>query len=108
MTQAITKIAAPLRLTAELSHWREVSPSDLPETLNLKLTASETAAVDEARGLLNRSPEIDSVNVSCAPPEIEFWCYDVCYIKVFRQAGCYLFLQGKYSYSEQVEYSIPL
>jgi len=48
------------------------------------------------------------VNVSCTPPEIESWRYAVSYVTVFRDVGCYLFLQGKYDCSEQVEYSVEI
>lgn len=109
MTNALNQtVAEPLTLTVELSYWDEVATPDLPETLNLELTADEVAAVHEARAFLNRNPAIHSVNVSCTPPEIESWRYDVSYVTVFRDVGCYLFLQGKYDCSEQVEYSVKI
>lgn len=109
MTQSIAQSAAkPLTVAAELSYWREEDALDLPETLNLKLTADEVAAVQEARAFLNRNPAIHSANVSCTPPGIESWRYDVSYVTVFRDVGCYLFLQGKYDCAEQVEYSVEI
>jgi hypothetical protein len=109
MTRTISQSAAvPLTVTVERSYWDEVATPDLPETLNLALTADEVAAVHEARAFLDRKPAIFSVNVSCTPPEIESWRYDVSYVTVFRDVGCYLFLQGKYDCSEQVEYSVEI
>ena len=109
MTRTITQpAAAPLTVTVERSYWDEVATPDLPETLNLELTANEVKAVHEARAFLDRNPTIHSVNVSCTPPEIESWRYDVSYVTVFRDVGCYLFLQGKNDCSEQVEYSVEI
>ncbi|HKK30452.1 MAG TPA: hypothetical protein VKA18_08685 [Alphaproteobacteria bacterium] len=108
MTECITKSEATACLTAERSYWREEDTPDLPETLTLELTADEMAAVHEARAFLRRNPAIHSVNVSCTPPEIESWRYDVSYISVFRDVGSYLFLQGKYDCSAQVEYSVEI
>src|SRR6056297_1121128 len=109
MTRTITQpAAAPLTVTVKRSYWREEDTPDLPETLPLELTADEVAAVQEARAFLQRNTAIHSVNVSCTPPEIESWRYDVSYISVFRDVGSYLFLQGKYDCSAQVEYSVEI
>ena len=109
MTRTITQpAAAPLTITAERCYWREEDTPDLPETLPLELTADEVAAVHEARAFLNRNPHVHSVNVQCTPPEIDDWRYDVSYLVVFRDVGAYLFLQGKYDCSQQVEYSVEI
>ena len=109
MTRTINQsAAAPLTLTAERCYWREEDTPDLPETLPLELTADEVAAVHEARAFLGRNAHVHSVNVQCTPPEIESWRYDVSYVTIFRDVGCYLFLQGKYDCSQQVEYSVEI
>ena len=97
-----------LSLNAALSYWREENTPDLPETLSLDLTADQVVAVHEGRAFLQRHPALHSVNVDCNPPEIPSWRYDVSYITVFRDVGCFLFLQGKYDCSEQVEYAVDI
>lgn len=96
------------QLTAKLAYWDEIGTPNLPETLNLELTADQVAAVHEARHFTSRNTSIHSVNVCCDPPQIESWHYDVSYLVVFKDVGCYLFLQGKYACSEQVEYSVDI
>ena len=109
MTKSITQPEPKgLRVDVALSYFDEVDTPFLPETLTLELTADEVTAVDEARAFLDRNPAIHSVNVSCTPPEIETWQYDVSYLIVFRDVGCYLYLQGKYDCTEQVEYSVEI
>ena len=109
MTKSITQSEPKgLCLDVALSYFDEVATPFLPDTLTLELTADEVAAVDEARAFLDRNPAIHSVNVSCTPPEIESWRYAVSYLTVFRDVGCYLFLQGKYDCTEQVEYSVEI
>lgn len=98
----------PQHLVATLAYWGDMEMSDLPESLNLELTADEVVAVIEARRFLNRNPTIHSVNVRCTPPEMEDWRYDVSYLVVSKGAGAYLFLQGKYDCSEQVEYTVDI
>jgi hypothetical protein len=98
----------PQTLVASLAYFDEIATPDLPDLLTLELTADEVAAVHEARRFQNRNPTVHSVNVRCTPPEIEDWRYDVSYVTVFRDVGCYLFLQGKYDCSEQVEYSLDI
>lgn len=107
MTKTIIQPSS-LRLSAELCCWPENARPDIPETLTLELTADEVAAVHEARALLNRNPHVRSINVRCTPPDIEFWRYDVSYVIVCRDVGSYLYLQGKYDCSEQVEYSVEI
>ena len=109
MTQSINKTAAtPLTLTAERSYWREEDTPDLPESLSLELTAEEVATVHEARDFLRRNKNLHSVNVQCTPPEIDDWRYDVSYLVIFKDVGAYLFMQGKYDCSQQVEYSVDI
>ena len=109
MTNTLNQPAAEsLKLTTERCYWREDYTPDLPETLQLELTADEVAAIAEARDFLDRNPAIFSVNVRCTPPEIDSWRYDVAHLVVFLGVGCYLYLQGKYDCSEQVEYSVEI
>lgn len=98
----------PLTVTADLSYFCEEATPDLPYTLTLELTPDELAAVADARELLEKNPKIHSVAVRCTPPEIETWTYDVAYLTVYKSVGCYLFLQGKYDCTEQVEYSVEI
>lgn len=107
-TTSIHPVAGPKKLTAKLAYWDDWSTPDLPESLDLELTADEVAAICAARSFLSRNPAVRSVNVNCTPPEIESWRYDVSYIIVFRGVGSYLFLQGKYDCSQQVEYSVEV
>jgi len=108
ITQSENQTAAkPVILTVELSYWDETTPN-IPETLVLELTAEEVAAVHDARAFIARNSQIHTVNVRCTPPEIDGWRYDVCYLIVHKTVGCYLFLQGKYDCSEQVEYSVDI
>ena len=104
----ITKsIAKPVSLTAELSYRHETTP-DIPETLTLELTAGEVSAIAAARAFMKGNPHIHTVNVRCTPPAIAGWRYDACYLVVHETVGSYLFLQGKYDCSEQVEYSVDI
>ena len=97
----------PTQLTAQLSYWRDDMP-EMPETLALELTVEQVAAIEAARAFMASNPHIHTVNLRCEAPEIDGWRYDVCYLAVFATPGSYLFLQGKYDCSEQVEYSVEI
>lgn len=97
----------PIQLTAQLSYWRDDMP-EMPETLALELTAEQVAAIEAARRFIIGNPHIHTVNLRCEVPQIEDWPHDVCYLIIHPTVGSYLFLQGKYDCSEQVEYSVEI